>query len=263
MGLVQEAADLCRKMTAQSGSNFYYAFLFLPPQRREAVRVAGGQREAGAAVLERDPGVAGHEPAAEAHVVRLDERARVAIAVDDGQVDRPARPGDRARRRCHGALGPDPRALRREVAGREQPLERRGVRVRVGDVRLGVDEPEPHRFDERMKMVDRAPGRPPGVAVRACDAQRDERRQALSGRRALVDAHRAVVDVDGGHPAARVAGQIVRRQPAARRLDRPGDRGGERTAVERVAAAVRHGAQAAPEGGQADDVAGAGRAAGR
>src|SRR6478609_5010649 len=31
------AADYCRKLTARSRSNFYYAFLFLPPQRRLAL----------------------------------------------------------------------------------------------------------------------------------------------------------------------------------------------------------------------------------
>lgn len=37
MGVVQGAAALCRKLTAQSKSNFYYAFMFLPPARREAL----------------------------------------------------------------------------------------------------------------------------------------------------------------------------------------------------------------------------------
>ena len=37
MGIVKGAADYCRKLTTRSQSNFYYAFLFLPPWRREAL----------------------------------------------------------------------------------------------------------------------------------------------------------------------------------------------------------------------------------
>src|SRR5207302_6302868 len=35
--VLQNAADYCRKLTARSQSNFYYAFLFLPKERREAL----------------------------------------------------------------------------------------------------------------------------------------------------------------------------------------------------------------------------------
>jgi phytoene synthase len=37
VSLVQNAADYCRKLTAKSQSSFYYAFLFLPTQRRQAL----------------------------------------------------------------------------------------------------------------------------------------------------------------------------------------------------------------------------------
>ncbi|MSP62442.1 MAG: squalene synthase HpnD [Myxococcales bacterium] len=35
--MLQNAADYCRKLTKRSRSNFYYAFLFLPRERREAL----------------------------------------------------------------------------------------------------------------------------------------------------------------------------------------------------------------------------------
>jgi phytoene synthase len=37
MGSLQQAAAYCRKLTERSRSNFYYAFLFLPRERREAL----------------------------------------------------------------------------------------------------------------------------------------------------------------------------------------------------------------------------------
>jgi phytoene synthase len=37
MSALQTAADYCRKLTTRSQSNFYYAFLFLPKERREAL----------------------------------------------------------------------------------------------------------------------------------------------------------------------------------------------------------------------------------
>jgi phytoene synthase len=37
MSALSEAADYCRKLTRRSQSNFYYAFLFLPRERREAL----------------------------------------------------------------------------------------------------------------------------------------------------------------------------------------------------------------------------------
>src|SRR5205823_977223 len=35
--MLQAAADYCRKLTARSRSNFYFAFLFLPKHKREAL----------------------------------------------------------------------------------------------------------------------------------------------------------------------------------------------------------------------------------
>jgi phytoene synthase len=37
MNFLHSAADYCRKLTARSQSNFYYAFLFLPKERRQAL----------------------------------------------------------------------------------------------------------------------------------------------------------------------------------------------------------------------------------
>ena len=34
---IESAAAYCKKLTTRSKSNFYYAFLFLPRERREAL----------------------------------------------------------------------------------------------------------------------------------------------------------------------------------------------------------------------------------
>ena len=55
--------------------------------RRDVVRVAGLQREAEAAVLQRDACARHDDAAAEAPVVRLDERDHHAVGVGGAEVD--------------------------------------------------------------------------------------------------------------------------------------------------------------------------------
>ena len=58
-----------------------------------SVRVIGVEREARPAILHREPEATRHDAGAEACEVAVDEAARVAIAIDGGEVDgvRPAR----------------------------------------------------------------------------------------------------------------------------------------------------------------------------
>ena len=49
--------------------------------------MARPQREQRAAIVQRDPGVAGDDPGAEGFVDRLDQRDDVAVLIGDGQVD--------------------------------------------------------------------------------------------------------------------------------------------------------------------------------
>jgi hypothetical protein len=58
--------------------------------RAKLVRVAFGEGETDAAVVQPDAGVAGDEPRSEAHAVRLDERDRRSLLVDGTQVGRAA-----------------------------------------------------------------------------------------------------------------------------------------------------------------------------
>ena len=70
-----------------------------PLARREDVRVVRVEAEVRAAVLVVDPGLGIDDAGPEAHVVRLDEADRVAVAVDRREVDRAAAPRRRRRGR--------------------------------------------------------------------------------------------------------------------------------------------------------------------
>src|SRR3546814_13413354 len=41
--------DYCQRKAAQSGSSFYYSFLFLPPERRQAITARSEERRVGKA----------------------------------------------------------------------------------------------------------------------------------------------------------------------------------------------------------------------
>ena len=58
--------------------------------RADLIRMPGRQGEAGAAVVQRDAGLAGDEAGAKARKQRLNERDHVALAVSGSQVDRVA-----------------------------------------------------------------------------------------------------------------------------------------------------------------------------
>ena len=62
-----------------------------PLVRRDDVGVAALQAKVGAAVLQRKAAATGHDRGAKAHIVGVDEAARVAVAVHHTKIDRVAR----------------------------------------------------------------------------------------------------------------------------------------------------------------------------
>ena len=108
-----------------------------PLPRAERIRVAVDERKVGAAVVQREAAAGGHEAAPKAHVIRVDERARVAIGVDGAQVHG-VRAVERQRRvarhrRRHRRAGRDQRGARARVRVVEQRGRRAAVDGGVGD----------------------------------------------------------------------------------------------------------------------------------
>jgi len=107
--------------------------------------VAGREDETCAAVLQVNAGAGDDDAGAEAHVVGLDERHHIAGGIGGGEQDRSTGFG-RAVSRIAGAGGIDQGGALADVVSIEQMLDGCGHVSRVGDVAMGIDEGELHRF---------------------------------------------------------------------------------------------------------------------
>ena len=138
--------------------------------------------------MQHDAGVAGDDPRAERGEEAVDERHRVAILVDDGEVGGVAAHADVAvRRRVDRLLRIDQRAPAGGVVLRQQLLHRHLRERRVGDVPVAIGEGDLRRFDQRVVVE-------AGLAS-ACDVRsmpsrmlsEEQRGQPLAVRRQLVE----------------------------------------------------------------------------
>ena len=170
----------------------------------------GIEREIGGAVLQHHAGAAGDDRGAEDAIERMDQRRRVAFAVDGGDVDgvagqaavgRDAVPRQRARRIHQGA------ALVGIVLG-DQPLHRHVGEARVGDMAVAVVIGELLGLHHQMHAV----GPEERLAVqleRLEQVQHLEHGEALGRRRRLVDRDVAIAALDRLAPARGLRLEVV------------------------------------------------------
>ena len=158
----------------------------------EAVRVAWLEREAGAAIVQHDAGVAGDDAGAERVEDAVDERHGVAVLVDDREIGRVAAHLDVAvGRRIDRLVGIDQRAALRRVVLRQQLLDRHLGERRIGDVAVAIRERNLRRLDQRVVVARRiVPHRRQVDAFE--DVEQHQRGQPLVVRRKLVERVAAV-----------------------------------------------------------------------
>jgi hypothetical protein len=126
---------------------------------REFVRVALLEREQGCSILEEDARPFGAQTRPEAHIQAVDERAGVALAIHDRQIDGiRAGGGTPERRRLHRPIALNQGAALADIGLREQVFNGRGVRGMVGDVVARVGESEAHCLNHEMQTFGAVPG---------------------------------------------------------------------------------------------------------
>src|SRR5438067_115657 len=118
-----------------------------------AIGMARYGNEAGAAVLQHDPGCRRYDSRAEAVVDRIDERDRQAIAVDDRQVDRIRTGQWNSRGRvidCAAHVDETGKTI-----GHTGAQELPGGRIHhLGDMTVAYDPGKFHRFDLAVAALD-------------------------------------------------------------------------------------------------------------
>ena len=209
-----------------------------PPPRPQLIGVARLQVPVGHAVVHEDAGVAGDNARSEGAVDALDAGDGVALAVDDREVC-----GLAACRQCwrrrRRSLEVDPGRLGSRVVGREQLLERRLERPRVGAPALAVGEGELLRLDQHVQRVGAQQAHPGQVEVLG-DGQLLEQHEADRVGRRLEHREAAVVDRD------RLLQLRLERLQVGRRDERPGigqrrrQAPPQRPPIERLGALGRH-----------------------
>ena len=207
--------------------------------RCERVEVALLEREAGAAVLERESEISRDDLGPEAAEDALDEGHGVAVLVDHGQVDRVAVLEGLSRRDVGGrALAIDELAARVRVRLGDEPRGRQLVGVGIRDVGVAV------RPDQLLRLGVEVDGL--GGVVSECgdvvalhDVQDHQGEDAGAVRRDLPDVVAAVVRADRLDPGRRVVLEVGLGEVAAVGLAEGDDPAGDVALVERVPASLR------------------------
>ena len=177
--------------------------------RRDRARVAGNGAEPAAAVVQDDAAFGPHDAGAESREQRVDERARVAVAVDDAHVDRVLMARVRHASRC--------RATRRQDGFGRAPAP---------SIRRTENPSHRHRPVDEIGVGDeirRARGRPPWWPRQAdgCGPPRSKnRRRARTLRAGAGSSAPPAPDWSAGHlvdVVAAVAGAWIGSTPARSR----------------------------------------------
>ena len=200
---------------------------------------SGIEREAGAAVLQHDPGVAGDDARAEGVEQAVDERDGVAILVDDGEVGRVAahagcRRTPAGRSPCFGSISARP--LRRRSPSTAAPSP---APSRTPDRRCSDCDRRTRSSSLRSACGSRGPDRV-RIAFRSMPSRmfaRISARQSLAVRRQLVERVAAIGRRNRLDPFRLLRGEVLHRQKAAVLLAVVDDGPGDFAAVERVASA--------------------------
>ena len=223
----------------------------------QAVGVLGLQREVVAPVVQANAGARHHHARAKTHVIALDERDHVALAVGSAQVHRAA-----ARRLAGqgqaGALANEGAALV-GVAVAEQVGHRDAHVGRVGNVGQAVGKSQLDGLNlpvvgEQVVAV--------GELKALEDVERHQRHQAVAIGRDFPHVVAPVVGADGLAPIHSVIGQVLGAQVATRRLHKSADLFGQRTTVKALRAGFGNGLQGAGMAFGAPKLTGHGRALG-
>ena len=237
-----------------------------PLARSERVRVRLVEREQCAAVVQREAGAGRDDRGAEPFVDALDQRDDVAVAVDDGEVDRVV-----ARRIGQAVKGGRAHVVRRTAGTNlrcaplrmwlvEHRRDRRLREARVADVAQHVRVGELLRLDHHVQRAG---------AVEAVLAQRKllhqvehhQRRDPLRVRRQLVDRPAAIGRRDRLDPFGRELLEIAGGHRAALLVRNRQDGVGCGSLVEACSAVRGDAAQRCREVGVAEELAAARRAA--
>jgi hypothetical protein len=219
-----------------------------PLVRTERIGMAGLQAEAPATIVQQHAGFRRIQRRAESVEDRVDEGARIAVAIDHGDVDRVA------------MIGQVEGLARRGAVQRDRAGERADARIRQrrGDVDAGL-----RRIgDDRVAL---AIGRLGGLGVQMDpvglaqarirhfeplqNAGDDQRGEALSVRRAFKQLAIAITRRNRRLPGRALAGEILFCVKAAEPGEKTGDLPGDRAFVERRAAAPGDGGERRGEGG--------------
>ena len=197
------------------------------------IRQARSEREAGAAIVEREAG-AGHDDARTEFVEqRIDERHHVAVFVGDGEIHRLARDALRARiGAAHRLRAIDVAAPLGDERLGENCLRREREEVRVTGVPREIGVRELLRLDEQVQ-IRRGVMSQRFEIIGFEDLEHLEYRDPLIVRGQLPHPIALEVHRDRRHPRRRVFPEVVHRDESAKLLDAIHDALSERAPIQR------------------------------
>ena len=182
--------------------------------RRGVVGMGRVHLEIGPPVVQDDARV-GDDDSGPEHIGNAgDQRDRVAVAVDDGEVGRVAI--DAARRRgIQGEVRLNQRAALAEIFLRQETLDRRRGEARIGDALDGVGEGELDRLEDEMLRQNFVFEKKAGQIIGLDDAESHQGDDALSVGRDLEDGVSAVSGAERLDPLGLLSIEIFAVEEAA------------------------------------------------
>ncbi len=224
--------------------------------RLQPVGVIGIETEIGAAVLQGEAPAARHDTGSEAHVIAVDERAGVALAVHHAEIDRVAAELQRETVMVgfKRVIGIDRALAFLRISPAEQLFERGGGECWIRHVLARVGKGDAQRFDLEMQALggDR---RQDAQVVDLEQVERQQCRQPLPVGWALPDLQPSVFHRDGLFPCAGMGCQVAELHAAPGFSQRIHDRPGDLTLVESLLPIFRDHFQCPRQAGIAEDLA--------